>query len=267
MQIEVWQWVVAAIGAFAIGVSKTGIAGLGILSVATFALAFPRGGSVGIVLVVLISADVIAVSSGGKHADWKHLRGLFPWAASGVIAGALALGWIREAAMQHLIGAILLVLVALQWMRSRSAAKVASEGDQAAQTREDAMREDAMREDAMSGSPFFAPVMGLLAGFTTMTANAAGPLMILYLLAMRLPKARFIGTAAWFFLVMNLFKVPFSIWRGMISPTTLAVSLWLAPCAMLGAFAGRPVLHRIDQKMFETLALALTFCAAVRLLF
>ncbi len=257
MQIEAWQWIVAALGAFAIGVSKTGIAGLGILSVATFALAFPRGGSVGIVLVVLISADVIAVSTGGKHADWKHLWSLFPWAASGVIAGALALGWIREDAMQHLIGAILLVLVAFQWMRSRSAAKVAGDGDEAAKA----------REDAMSGSPFFAPVMGLLAGFTTMTANAAGPLMILYLLAMRLPKARFIGTAAWFFLVMNLFKVPFSIWRGMISPASLSVSLWLAPCAIMGAFAGRPVLHRIDQKMFETLALALTFCAAVKLLF
>ena len=266
MQIETWQWIVAGLGAFTIGVSKTGIAGLGILAIATFALAFPGGNSLGIVLVVLISADVIAVSTGGKHADWKHLRGLFPWAAGGVIIGALALGRIHDAAMQHLIGVILLVLVALQFLRSRNAksAIVAKDAVAAADAPASA---DAPAIADISSSPFFAPVMGLLAGFTTMVANAAGPLMILYLLAMRLPKARFIGTAAWFFLVMNLFKVPFSVYLKIINASSLPISLALAPCAMVGAFAGRLVLHRIDQKLFETLALALTFCAAVKLLF
>lgn len=266
MHLELWQWIVAGIGAFTIGVSKTGIAGLGILGVAVCTSMFPARDAVGIVLVILITADLIAVPTSGRHADWTHLRGLFPWAASGVIAGALALGWIHGAAMQHLIGAILLLLVVLQFGRSWSAAKTPNTaGDEA--ERNEAGRGESERKDGLSSSPFFAPVMGLLAGFTTMVANAAGPLMILYLLAMRLPKARFIGTAAWFFLTMNLFKVPFSVWRGLINPASLPVSLALAPCAIAGALVGRLVLGRIDQKLFETLALGLTFCAAIKLLF
>lgn len=250
MHIEVWQWIVAGLGAFVIGVSKTGIAGLGILGVAVFALAFPPRDSVGIVLVILICGDVIAVSTGGKHAEWKHLWKLFPWAAAGVVIGAFALGRIQGLAMQHLIGAILLLLVSLQIVRNRMA-KTEASGDDENESR-------LLR---------FAPFVGLLAGFTTMAANAAGPLMILYLLAMRLPKARFIGTAAWFFLIINVFKVPFSIWQGMIGSASLPVSLNLAPCVVAGAFVGRLVLGHIDQKVFESLALALTFCAAIKLMF
>jgi uncharacterized membrane protein YfcA len=110
------------------------------------------------------------------------------------------------------------------------------------------------------------PVAGLLAGFTTMVANAAGPLMVVYLLAMRLPKLVFVGTAAWFFLVLNLFKVPFSYGLGQINAETLAISLRLAPFAIIGALLGRRLIRGIDQRTFELIALVLSVLAGLRLL-
>ncbi len=100
-----------------------------------------------------------------------------------------------------------------------------------------------------------------------MVANAAGPVMILYLLAMRLPKMAFIGTSAWFFLVLNLFKVPFSYSLRLINIGFLQIDLPLAPFAVLGALSGREIIRHIDQSLFEKLALALTFVAGLRMLY
>ena len=114
---------------------------------------------------------------------------------------------------------------------------------------------------------WFVGLTGVGAGFTTMVANAAGPIMILYLLAMRLPKVTFVGTTAWFFLTVNLFKVPFSYSLGLISAASLAQSLALWPFAIGGALFGRWLIRYIDQRLFENLALALTFVASLGLLF
>ena len=114
--------------------------------------------------------------------------------------------------------------------------------------------------------PWLIGLTGILAGFTTMVANASGPIMILYLLALRLPKVAFIGTAAWFFLFLNLFKLPFSAGLGLINANSLAVGLRLVPFAVAGALLGKPLLRHVNQKLFEQLALALTLVAAIRLL-
>ena len=116
-------------------------------------------------------------------------------------------------------------------------------------------------------SLWLAAVLGIMAGFTTMVANAAGPIMILYLLAMRLPKIEFIGTAAWYFMCLNLFKVPFSIHLGLINPQSIPVDCMLAPCAVAGGILGRVIIGHIRQQAFEELALLLTLIAAVKLLF
>jgi uncharacterized membrane protein YfcA len=108
--------------------------------------------------------------------------------------------------------------------------------------------------------------MGLMAGFTTMVANAAGPIMILYLLASGLPKMEFVGTGAWYFLLMNLFKVPFSYSWGLINPASLAIDLILAPFAVIGALSGRALIPYINQRLFEGMALGLTFVASLKLL-
>lgn len=243
MHLELWQWAIAALGAALIGLSKTGIAGLGILSIALFALVLPPRESVGIVLLVLISADFVAVGAYRRQADWRALRRLFPWTALGVVLGYLALGQISDAQARRLIGGILAAIVAVQVWRRRAGA-----------------------DDPPPHSLWFAALAGTLAGFTTMVANAAGPIMIIYLLAMRLPKLEFIGTSAWFFMAVNLFKLPFSYQLGLVGPAVLPLVLPLVPFAVGGALLGRLVIRAIDQRLFETLALLLTFVAALRLL-
>jgi uncharacterized membrane protein YfcA len=116
-------------------------------------------------------------------------------------------------------------------------------------------------------SRWFAWTMGILTGITTMLANAAGPVVALYLLAVALPKSQLIATGAWFFLLVNLVKVPFSTNLGLIAPGTLAINAALAPGVVLGLFLGRAFLRRLPQRAFETLVLCLTACAAARLIF
>lgn len=243
-----WQWALAAVGAYLVGISKTGIAGLGVLSVALFASALPARESTGIVLVILIAADIVAVLSYRRQASWPHLLRLFPWAAAGIVFGFLIMGRIDSATTQRLIGAILVVIVFVHfWRRMRTQAMVELEAES-------------------KPHPVLAGATGVSAGFTTMVANAAGPIMIMYLLAMRLPKYTFMGTAAWYFFVLNLFKVPFSYSLGLINAESLPLSLLLAPVAVAGAFTGRVLIRHINQQVFELLALALTLIAGIRLL-
>jgi uncharacterized protein len=246
MHLELWQWVLGAIGAFLAGLSKTGLPGIGSLNVALFALAFPLRESVGTVLVILICADLVAVAAYRRDASWAHLWRLFPWAAAGIVLGYFALGRVNEGEMRRLIGGVLLILSVLQFVRSRQLATSSSE--------------------APPVNRLFASLTGITAGFTTMVANAAGPVMMLYLLAMRLPKIAFVGTTAWYFFLLNLFKLPFSASLGLINQSTLGVSLALGLFAMVGAFIGRPIVERLNQRTFELIALGLTFVGALIML-
>ena len=239
------QWVLAGFGAALVGLAKTGIAGLGVLAVAIFASILPARESVGILLVILIFTDFVAVTIYRRDASWSHLARLFPWAAAGVVLGAAVFGLMNDRVVRTSIGVILVLLVALQLFRRREPDLPVEENPR----------------------PWLVAITGLTAGVTTMIANAAGPLMILYLLAMRLPKFTFVGTAAWFFLILNLFKVPFSMALGLITPGSFGFSLKLVPFAFLGAISGRWIISHMNQRAFEAVALFLTLVAGVRLLF
>ncbi len=114
--------------------------------------------------------------------------------------------------------------------------------------------------------PGIAWPFGWLAGTTTMIANAAGPVMTIYLLACRLPKFEFVGTAAWFFFAVNLLKVPFSTSLGLINSASLMLNLWLAPVVIAGVFAGRWLLGKINQAVFEWLMIVFSLLGALRLI-
>lgn len=243
MSFEVWEWAVLVTGAFFVGVSKTGIAGLGMLFVVMFAQVLPAKEATGLVLPLLCFGDLIAVASYRQHTQWRFLWRLFPWTAAGVVGGYFALGRIGNREAQVMIGIIVLALLGLHLARRK---KHVGEGEHGV---------------------WFAPTIGVLAGFTTMVANAAGPLMAIYLLAMRLPKMEFVGTGAVFFMLINLFKVPFMVNLGMIHRDSFTLNLWLAPAVFLGAWVGRKILVKIDQRLFENLALALSAVAGVKLLF
>ncbi|HWA84656.1 MAG TPA: sulfite exporter TauE/SafE family protein [Opitutus sp.] len=261
MTFEPWQWVLAVIGALVVGVSKTGIAGLGMLFVVIFAQILPAKQATGVVLPLLLCGDIVAVASYRRHTQWRFLWRLFPWTAAGVVIGFFALGRIDDRQARTLIGVIVLALLGLHVARRRG-----SGGRPDRHGATDGRRDDGRHLERGHGW-WFAPVFGVLAGFTTLVANAAGPLMVIYLLAMRLPKLEFVGTGAVFFLLLNLFKVPFMVDLGLVNGGSLMLNLWLAPAVLAGAWLGRRILVRIDQRLFENLALGLSAVAGIKMLF
>jgi uncharacterized membrane protein YfcA len=247
MTFEPLQWIFAALGALMIGVSKSGITGLSILSVALFTHVFPSSKQAsGIVLPLLIFGDVVAVLSYRRHTQWRYLWRLFPFTAAGVILGYFTLGWVSDRRARSIIGIIIVSLAVLSfWRRYRSKPSSA---------------EDSHR------SWLFAAGVGVVAGFITLIANAAGPLMAIYLVSMRLPKMEYVGTAAVFFMCLNLFKVPFMVSLGLITVHSFGFNLLLAPAVVAGAFAGRWLVVRINQGLFEKLVLSLSAIAGILLL-
>ncbi|MER5648677.1 sulfite exporter TauE/SafE family protein [Streptosporangium sp. NPDC002524] len=241
--LDAVQWVILLAALFLVGFSKTGVSGTGTVAVALFALVLPTKESTGTLLPLLLVGDLVAVASYRRHADWPRLIRLFPWVALGVVAGAVVVRWVDDAQMRRLIGAILLAIIAVHlWNRHRAP------------------------EDSLAHRRPVAALAGAFAGFATMTANAAGPIMAVYLLAAGLPILGLLGTSAWFFLTINAFKVPFSVALGLITPATLVFAALGAPAVLAGAATGRAVIGRIDRTLFERITLTLTLLAAVRLL-
>ena len=238
------QWLLSILAAFGIGVAKSGFAGVSLLHVLVFALLFGARESTGVVLPMLIVGDICAVTAFHQHARWDFIRKMLPPACLGVFAGWLLMHRLDDATFKPLIGWIILGLAALQITRMQ-------------------------RPNWFTHIPhsaWFAWTMGIMAGVTTMLANAAGPVMALYFLAIALPKLEFVGTSAWFFLSINLFKVPFSAGLGLIHPQTLMFNAVLIPAIIVGLLAGRWMVTRIPQKLFDALLLFFVGIAALRMI-
>lgn len=243
MTFEPWQWALLYFAAMISGFSKTGIPGISILSVSIFAVVLPARAATGVVLPMLIFADIFAYFVYRKNLEWRRVGGLLPWAVTGLVLGWFALGHVNNQQAARLIGAIIALMLGLHlWRRARAG------------------------ETEATPPKWFGPVMGIFSGLTTMVANAAGPVMTLYLLAMRLPKLEFLGTGAAFFLLINWIKVPFIAQLGLINASSLTLNLYLLPAVAIGALLGRPVVQRVNQRIFENAALALAAAAALRLL-
>jgi uncharacterized membrane protein YfcA len=244
MDLNAIQWAVAIVSAIIIGMSKTGLPGVGILCVPLMATILPAKASTGIVLPMLIFADIFAVVYYHRHAVWPHLVRLMPWALAGIIIGYFIMHHITDFQLKPIIGAIVLAMLALNYLRNK-------------------FNSDGLY---IPTQWYFAAAMGLAAGITTMLANAAGPIMIIYLLAMRLPKNEFIGTGAWYFLILNWVKVPFSMSLGLITAASLKFNLILFPFVGLGAVAGIFLLQWIPQKLFNIAVQVLAVLAALNML-
>jgi hypothetical protein len=243
MSLEPWQWALLYLAAMISGFSKTGIPGVSMLSVSIFAVILPARQATGVVLPMLIFADLFAYAIYRKNLEWRRVGRLLPWAVAGLLLGWFALGRINNEQTAHLVGAILAVMLVLH------------------------LRRRWKTPDAEPPAPaWFGPLMGVFAGVTTMVANAAGPVMTLYLLAMRLPKLEFLGTSAAFFLLINWIKVPFIAQLGLINQQSLVLNLYLLPAVAVGALIGPSVVARVNQKVFENVALLLAAGAVVKLL-
>jgi hypothetical protein len=241
--LSLTQWLLAIVAAMGIGVAKAGFAGVSLLYVVIFAFIFGALDSTGIALLLLLVGDVGAVAAFRQHARWDYVWRMLPPACVGVIAGFLLMGRLSEAAFRPTIGGIILVLTALHLIRIA-------------------------RPHWLGGMPHtrtFAWTMGIMAGVTSMLANASGPIIALYALAVGLPKLQFVGTSAWFFLIVNAFKVPFSYSLGLIHGHTLLLNAALAPPIALGVIVGHWMTHRVSQRVFDSLLLAFAAGAALRL--
>ena len=238
------QWIGYSAGALLVGITKTGIPGLGPVIVPLMASVFRARASTGLLLPLLIAADVFAVVRYRRHAVWAHLIRMLPWTLGGVVAGWLVLGRINDRQLEVTIGLIILAIVAIGLVRARWS------GD----------------DRAIAASWWWAALVGLSAGFTTMISNAAGPIMTLYLLAMRLPKREFVGTGAWYYLLVNAVKMPFSANLGLITGATVLLNVMVLPAIALGAWLGMAALDRIPERGFTRSMQILAAAAAVNLL-
>ncbi|MFC4328831.1 sulfite exporter TauE/SafE family protein [Streptomyces andamanensis] len=244
-----WGFAALAFAALLVGFSKTAVSGANTVSLAIFAALLPARASTGVLLPLLIAGDVLAVLTYRRHAHWPTLWRLFPAVAAGVVVGTLFLVWADDGVVRVSIGAILLLMAAVTVLRRRAADRPGE--PEAVTTRSGRLK---------------ARSYGVLGGFTTMVANAGGPVMSLYLLSAGFRKLGFLGTSAFFFLIVNVAKVPFSAGLGLIDGRSLLLDAALAVFVVPGALLGRWAVDRIDQRLFERLVIAATVVGGVQLL-
>lgn len=241
---DTWLLVLALLGSMCIGMSKAGLSGTSTLNVVLMARIFGAKESVGVILPMLIAADFMGYYLNRKGGAWRRILPILPPAIAGVIAGWVLLGKFDNTTARVVIGWIIIALLIFNWVLN--------------QRRQDFI--------ALTGHQGFTWAMGFLAGVVTMLANAAGPVMTVYLLAQHLEKKEHLGVFSRYFLFVNLFKVPFSADLGIINPRSLMTNLTLMPGVILGVFLGWWILKHLPQKLFENVLFWLTAFAAVWLI-
>ncbi|NDI35328.1 sulfite exporter TauE/SafE family protein [Chengkuizengella sediminis] len=244
--LTIFQLCLTILAALLIGFSKTGIPSAGIFFVVILASIFPAKESVGILLPMLIAADIVAVIYYRRTVVWKYLIKLIPWVISGIIIGFFVLKSITDDELSLLLGIIILTLIFLHISKNKL---------------------ESWLQSNFTESSLFLNFLGILAGFTTMVGNAAGAIMAIYLLTKGLKKNEFIGTGAWFFLSVNVIKIPFFVYLGLITPTTLIFNAWMIPAILIGTWLGIKFLPRIPQNHFQTTILALSAIGGIKLIY
>jgi uncharacterized membrane protein YfcA len=227
-------WAMAMLGSFMLGIAKGGIKGLGVIITTLFAIAFGSKTSTGIVMPLLLVGDLFAVFYYHQHARWSYLWRLMPWMLGGVVLGVWYGKDLPEVEFKKGMAMLILISVVLMWLLDR------------------------VKRIKIPDNRMFAGIMGTLAGFSTMVGNLAGPFSELYFLAIRMPKQMFIGTAAWLFFLINIFKLPVHIfsWHT-IHMGSLMADLVLLPAELLGLWAGVRLVGVLHQDQFRKAIMAL----------
>lgn len=234
------QWVIALLCAMLVGMAKTGLTGVGLMVVPLLASVFGGRSSVGLLLPILIFADAIAVGYYNRHAEWKYIIRLLPWALLGITVGVLIGRIISDAVFTRLIAIVVILgIVLMIW-------------------------QDLQKKVNVPDYWWFSMGLGLLGGFVTMIANAAGPIMALYLLSMRLPKNIFIGTGAWLLLIINVIKVPvhIGIWHT-ITWQSILFDVLMIPAIVAGALLGIWLVKFFPERAYRIFIIASTLISAL----
>jgi uncharacterized membrane protein YfcA len=243
--IDSSTWFLFIIVAILIGFAKTGVATVGIVAVTLLTIRLDAKEAIGLLLPMLLFGDVIAVIYYRRSVVWKHLIALIPWVLLGIVAGYLFLDAVDNAFLQIAIGSLIVSLVGIQWAFDRLLRNWT---------------------DRLPNTVWFHAGMGALSGFATTIGNVSGVVMSIYLFSKRLPKDIFVGTGAWFYLTVNLIKLPFYTHLQLIHPPSLAVNALLIPCIVIGAILGVKTLPLIPQNLFKRIILAIGVVGAVHLI-
>jgi len=225
------------------GMGKAGLYGAGMISVPLMAFAFGSKDSTGILLLLLIIADLFAVVIYRRDANWKFLRQLLPAACLGIVAATFLGAVIDDLAFQRVMGIVILGCIVLM------------------------IRQELQKSTLAPSWSAFAPATGVMGGFTSMIGNLGAPVMAIYLLAMRLPKREFLGTAAWFFLTVNLIKVPFHVlaW-GTLDTSAAMLAIFFIPLVGLGVWFATLAVRYINEVLFRRFVIMMTLVSAIALL-
>ncbi len=230
------------ISALLVGFSKASVGGLGIIMVLLMALAFPGKSSAGVLLPMLIFGDLLAVIFYRRDCQWKTVMKIFPLTAIGVIIGYFIVDMISQETFNVMLGVVILFMLGLGVIIEKNPLHP-------------------------SQNMIFTIFIGILSGIATMFANAAGPLLAIYFLQLGLPKKAFVGTRSWYFLLLNLYKVPFSANLGLITWESLKLNLLCTPLILLGALIGARFLKKINMGTFKWLIRAAALVVSVKLIF
>ena len=232
-----------SVAALCVGLGKAGFSGLGLIAVFIMAELFGIQ-SVGVLLPMLIVADLSVYPMFRKYASWGPVWVLLPPTLIGMTLGFFFLRWLPEEHAKPVIGAMILVMVVIQLGK-----KLAP-----------------IFFDRMAHSRGFGLGAGSFAGFATMVANAAGPVFQLYLISKRVPKMELIGIGARFFLLVNLIKLPFMGKLNFTTAESLLLNLKLVPLILMGVFFGKYLLQLISQRVFEWMVVGFAVLAGLRLI-
>ena len=234
----------AAFAAFLLGVSKSGIKGIAVLIVTSLVIVYGARASTGILMPLLLLGDVFAITYYSRFTRWRYILRMSPWMFLGVLIGVFSGYNINEDDFRLGMAIIILGSIGLMyyWDQKKSV-KVPTHWS-------------------------FAGLLGLTAGFTTMIGNLAGAFTNIYFLAQKLPKNEFIGTAAWLFFIVNVFKLPFHIfvWET-IQIESLKISMVLVPFVITGLYVGVKLVKIIKENAYRKLILLFTAIGALVILF
>jgi hypothetical protein len=231
------------IAAFIIGVSKSGLKGIAIIVVTFMAILYGAKASTGIILPLLIFADILAVSYYNRFTQWRYLKQLLPWMISGVLIAVFVGKELPEELFKQAMAIIILISVVMMYFWEKYPSK------------------------KIPDRLWFIGSMGFAAGFTTMIGNLAGAFSNIFFLATKIPKNEFIGTAAWLFFIINIFKLPFHVlsWKT-INMETLLLDLTLIPAVILGFITGIKIVKRFKDNQFRKFILFMTAIGAIIIL-
>lgn len=235
------DWMLIVVCAMLIGMSKTGVPGVSMIVVPTLALIFGGKQSTGILLPILIIADVFAVVYYHRHAQWKHLLRALPWAFAGLFMALWIGNQVNDEQFKRIIAVTVFLSITLMvW------------------------KDYGYKKEFTPDNWWFAALMGIIGGFATMIGNVAGPIFAIYLLAMHLDKKSFIGTTAWFFFIINLSKFPLQalVWKN-INISSLTIDVLVFPAIVLGGWFGIFIVKRIPENAYKWFVIVVTVLSAL----